>query len=272
MATIIIKNQQDIEYMRISCKLAAEVLDYIHPFIKPGITTNEIDKLCYDYIVNVQKAYPSPLNYQPDPKYTPYPKSTCTSINSEICHGIPNDKPLKDGDIMNLDITVYKNGYHGDTSRMFYVGNVTPQAKRLCNITYECMWYGINQVKAGNYLGDVGNAIQKHAEKNGYSVVQEFCGHGVGKVFHEDLQVLHYGKAKTGEKLQAGMIFTIEPMINQGKRHVRFLSNGWTAVTKDRGLSAQWEHTVLVTDTGFEVLTISDKMPAIPSFIKIESK
>jgi methionyl aminopeptidase len=267
--SIIIKTKEDIDYMRISCKLAGELLDYIGQFVKPGVTTNEIDKICHDYIIDVQKAYPSPLNYQPNPKHPPYKKSICTSINSVICHGIPDDKPLKDGDIVNIDVTVYKNGYHGDSSRMFYVGNVSSQAKRLCQITYECMWYGINQVKPNNTLGDIGHAIQQHAEKSGYSVVQEYCGHGIGKGFHEEPQVLHYGKPKTGAILQPGMIFTVEPMINQGKRHVRFLSNGWTAATKDRSLSAQWEHTVLVTDTGVEILTVSENMPKIPDFVKI---
>lgn len=265
----IIKNNNDIELMRVSGKLAAEVLDYIEPFVKPGITTLELDKLCHDYIVNEQKAYPSPLNYQPDPNGLPYPNSICTSVNSEICHGIPTNKPLKDGDIINVDITVYKNGYHGDTSRTFLVGNkVSPPAKRLVQITYECMWLGIAQVKPGNYLGDIGYAIQTHAEKNAYSVVQEFCGHGIGKGFHEEPQVLHYGKPKTGTLLTPGMVFTVEPMINQGKRQIRFMSNGWTAVTKDRSLSAQFEHTVLVTNDGYEVLTISPNMPAKPDFIK----
>lgn len=266
---ITIKNTQDIEFMRISCKLAAEVLDYIEPFVRPGITTLEIDKLCHDYIVNVQQAYPSPLNYESgDPRVPPYPNSICTSVNSEICHGIPNERQLKDGDIINVDITVYKNGYHGDTSRTFLVGDkVSPQAKRLVQVTYESMWLGINQVKPGNYLGDIGHAIQTHAEKNYYSVVREFCGHGIGKIFHEDPQVLHYGKPKTGPQLKPGMIFTIEPMINQGKREIRFMNNGWTAVTKDRSLSAQFEHTVLVTETGYEVLTVSPNMPLKPDFI-----
>lgn len=265
---IIIKNAHDIEQMRISCKLAAEVLDHIEPYVKPGVTTLELDKLCHDYIVNVQQAYPSPLNYQPNPKGPAFPNSICTSVNSEICHGVPNDKALKNGDIINLDITVYKNGYHGDTSRTFFVGDkVSPQAKRLVQITYESMWLGIQQVKPGNYLGDIGHAIQNHAEKHAYSVVQEFCGHGIGKGFHEEPQVLHYGRAKTGPKMEVGMIFTIEPMINQGKRHVRFSSNGWTALAKDRSLSAQFEHTILVTANGYEVLTISPKMPAIPDFI-----
>jgi methionyl aminopeptidase len=266
---ITIHNANEIETMRNSCKLAAEVLDYIAPFVKPGITTLELDKLCHDYIVNVQQAYPSPLNYKPDPNGRAYPNSICTSVNSEICHGIPTDKPLKNGDIINLDITVYKNGFHGDTSRTFFVGDkVSPQAKRLTQITYECMWLGIMQAKPGNHLGDIGHAIQVHAEKHAYSVVEEFCGHGIGRTFHAEPQVLHYGKPKTGPKLQPGMIFTIEPMINQGKRHIRFLANGWTAVTKDRSLSAQFEHTVLVTETGYEVLTTSPNMPATPDFVK----
>ena len=255
--------------MRASCKLAAEVLDYIKPFINPGIKTLEIDKLCHDYIVNIQKAYPSPLNYQPNPLEPAYPYSICTSVNSEICHGIPNERQLKDGDIINVDITVHKNGYHGDTSRTFLVGEkVSPQAKRLVQVTYASMWLGINQVKPGNYIGDIGHAIQTHAEKNYYSVVREFGGHGIGKVMHEDMQILHYGKPKTGLQLKPGMIFTIEPMINQGKREIRFMSNGWTAVTKDRSLSAQFEHTILVTPDGYEVLTVSPNMPAIPDFMK----
>lgn len=264
---IIIKNQFDIEQMRISCKLAAEVLDYIAPYVVPGVTTNELDRLCHDYIVNVQRAYPSPLNYEShSPNVIPYPKSICTSVNNEICHGIPGPRILKEGDIVNIDITVYKNSYHGDTSRMFCVGKTSEHAKRLCLVTFECMWLGILQVKPGNYLGDIGFAIQEYAEKNGYSVVREFCGHGIGKIFHENLQVLHYGRRKSGVKLVPGMIFTIEPMINQGRKEVRFLSDGWTAVTKDRSLSAQWEHTVLVTETGYEVLTISPGMPPQPQF------
>ncbi|MCX8515065.1 MAG: type I methionyl aminopeptidase [Burkholderiales bacterium] len=267
MSKIVIKNQKDIDYMRVSCKLAAEVLDYISAFVKPGVSTNELDELCHDYIVNVQQAYPSPLNYVVDSNIPPYPKSICTSVNSEICHGIPNDKPLKNGDIVNIDITVYKNGYHGDTSRMFLVGDVSLPAKRLCQITYESMWVGIEQVKPGNYFGDIGHAIETYVTKFGYSVVHEFCGHGVGQVFHEEPQIVHYGKPKTGEIMRPGMIFTIEPMINQGRRHIKFQPNRWTAVTKDRSLSAQWEHSVLVTDTGYEVLTVSPNMPLKPKFI-----
>lgn len=263
---ITIKNEVDIEKMRIAGRLASEVLDFITPYVKPGISTGELDKLCHDYMVNVQNTIPAPLNYAP-PGHIPYPKSICTSVNHQICHGVPGEKVLKNGDIVNLDITVIKDGYHGDTSRMFYVGEPSIQAKRLCDITYQCMWIGISKVKPGATLGDIGAAIQKHAESNGFSVVQEFCGHGIGKKFHEDPQVLHYGKAGTGLKLQAGMIFTIEPMINAGKRFIKQLADGWTVVTKDHSLSAQWEHTVLVTPSGFEVLTVSDKSPKQPSII-----
>ena len=253
---ITIKSPQDIEKMRVAGRLAGEVLDYITPFVKPGVTTDELDKLCHDYMVNVQGCIPAPLNYAP-PGHRPYPKSICTSINHQVCHGVPGDKKLKNGDIVNLDITTIKEGWHGDTSRMFCAGEPSIQAKRLCEITHECMWLGIAQVRPGATLGDIGHAIQKHAEKNGYSVVREFCGHGIGKNFHEDPQVLHYGKPGTGVKLQAGMVFTIEPMINAGRRDIRQLGDGWTIVTKDHSLSAQWEHTILVTDTGFEVLTLS---------------
>ncbi|MEN9945635.1 MAG: type methionyl aminopeptidase [Pseudomonadota bacterium] len=263
--SIILKSPQQIIDLRTTCRLAAEVLDYIEPFVQPGVTTLELDKLCHDYIVNIQQAYPSPLNYQPSPKSPPYPNSICASVNSEVCHGIPTDKPLKNGDIVNLDITVYKHGVHGDTSRTFLVGDkVSGPAKRLVQITYECMWLGIAQVKPGNFLGDIGHAIQQHAERHAYSIVQEFCGHGIGSSFHEEPQVLHYGRPRTGVQLKPGMVFTIEPMINQGKRHIRFSSNGWTALTKDRSLSAQFEHTVLVTHDGYEVLTVSDKTPANP--------
>jgi len=264
---ISIKNQNDIEKMRIAGRLAAEVLDYITPFVVHGVTTEQLDKLCHDYIVDVQDAIPAPLNYAPD-GHTPYPKSICTSINQQICHGVPSEKMLKNGDIVNIDITVIKDGYHGDTSRMFYVGDPSAQAKRLCELTYQAMWLGINKVKPGATLGDIGHAIQTFAEKSGYSVVREFCGHGIGKVFHEDPQVLHYGKAGAGLTLQAGMMFTIEPMINAGKRDIRQMSDGWTIVTKDRSLSAQWEHTLLVTETGFEVMTLSSGSPAIPNFVQ----
>jgi methionyl aminopeptidase len=264
--TIHIKNPQEIEKMRVAGKLASEVLDFITPFVKPGITTEEIDKLCHDYMVNVQNTIPAPLNYAPD-GHTPYPKSICTSINHQICHGVPGPKALKAGDIVNIDITVIKEGFHGDTSRMFHVGETSIQAKRLCKLTYEAMWLGIQQVKPGAKLGDIGFVIQDFAEKNGFSVVREFCGHGIGKRFHEEPQVLHYGKPGTGLTLEAGMIFTIEPMINAGKRDIKQMPDGWTIVTKDRSLSAQWEHTILVTQNGYEVLTVSDKTPTPPAFV-----
>jgi methionyl aminopeptidase len=248
--SITIKTETEIEKMRIAGRLAAEVLEMIEPHVVPGITTNELNNICHDYIVNVQNAIPAPLNYRG------FPKSICTSVNQQVCHGIPGEKKLKSGDIVNIDITVIKDEYHGDTSKMFCVGDVSPHAKRLIKITQESMYLGIQQVKPGATLGDIGQAIQKHAEGNRYSVVREFCGHGIGKVFHEDPQVLHYGKAGTGEVLQPGMIFTIEPMINLGKRHIKILSDGWTVVTKDRSLSAQWEHTVLVTSDGHEILTL----------------
>ena len=253
---ITIKTPEEIEKMRVACRLAAEVLDYITPFVKAGITTGELDQLCHDYMVNVQGCIPAPLNYAPA-GYPPYPKSICASINQQVCHGVPGDKALKNGDIVNLDITTIKDGFHGDTSRMFVVGDASIQAKRLCEITFECMWIGIQQVKPGGFLGDIGAAIQRHAESAGYSVVREFCGHGIGRKFHEDPQVLHYGRAGTGPRLEPGMIFTIEPMINAGKAAIKELPDGWTIVTKDRSLSAQWEHTVLVTETGYEVLTVS---------------
>jgi methionyl aminopeptidase len=263
--TIHIKNSQEIEKMRIAGALASQVLDYITPFVNPGITTEEIDRLCHDFMVNVQKTIPAPLNYAPD-GHTPYPKSICTSINHQICHGVPGPKALKDGDIVNIDITVIKDGFHGDTSRMFLLGDTSIQAKRLCKMTYEAMWLGIQQVKPGAKLGDIGFVIQDFAEKNGFSVVREFCGHGIGKRFHEEPQVLHYGKPGTGLTLEAGLIFTIEPMINAGKRDIKQMPDGWTIVTKDRSLSAQWEHTILVTDTGYEVLTVSEKTPPPPAF------
>ncbi len=261
---ITIKNQHDVEKMRIAGKLASEVLDFITPYVVHGVTTDQLDKLCHDYIVDVQQAIPAPLNYAPD-GHKPYPKSICTSINQQICHGVPSDKVLKNGDIVNIDITVIKDGYHGDTSRMFYLGTVTHQAQRLCEITYQAMWLGISKVKPGATLGDIGHAIQAFAEKSGYSVVREFCGHGIGKKFHEEPQVVHYGRPGTGVPLAAGMTFTVEPMINAGRADIRGLADGWTIVTKDHSLSAQWEHTVLVTDSGFEVLTVSPGMPGAPA-------
>jgi len=265
--SITIKTLDDIAGMRIAGRLGAEVLDYITPFVKPGVTTGELDRLCHEYMVNVQGTIPAPLNYAP-PGYTPFPKAVCTSVNDVICHGIPGDKVLKNGDVVNLDITIItKDGYHGDNSRMFYIGPPSILAKRLTEITYECMWLGIAQVRPGGHFGDIGHAIQVHAEKAGYSVVREFCGHGIGKGFHEEPQVLHYGKPGTGEELKPGMIFTIEPMINAGRREIREMGDGWTIKTKDRSLSAQWEHMVLVTETGYEVLTLSAGSPPPPAFI-----
>ena len=261
--TIQIKSAADIEKMRVAGRLAAEVLDFLTPHIKAGITTAEIDQLAHDYMVNVQGTIPAPLNYCP-PGMTPYPKSICTSVNQVVCHGIPNDKPLKNGDILNVDITVIKDGWFGDTSRMFMVGQVSPYAKRLCELTYQAMWKGIEKVKAGARLGDIGAAIQRFAEGQGLSIVREYCGHGIGDTFHDEPQVLHYGTPGTGPVLQAGMVFTIEPMVNQGKRDIKAMADGWTVVTKDRSLSAQWEHTVLVTETGFEILTQSAGTPAQP--------
>ena len=261
--TITINNESDIAKMRIAGRLGSEVLDYITPFVVSGVTTDALDKLCHDYIVNVQQAIPAPLNYAPD-GHTPYPKSICTSVNHVICHGVPGDKVLKNGDTVNIDITVIKDGYHGDTSRMFHVGEVSIQAKRLSELTYKAMWLGIAQVRPDATLGDIGYAIQSFAEKNGFSIVREFCGHGIGKVFHTEPQILHYGRPGQGLKLKAGMIFTIEPMINAGKRDIKQMPDGWTIVTKDRSLSAQWEHTILVTETGFEVMTLSAGSPAMP--------
>ena len=267
MANITIKTEEDIQGMRLAGRLASEVLDYITPFVKSGTTTAEIDRLCHEYMTNVQDTIPAPLNYCP-PGYTPYPKAICTSVNDVVCHGIPGDKVLKSGDVVNLDITVIKNGYHGDTSRMFFVGEPSILARRLTEITYECMWLGIAKIKPGAHLGDIGHVIQQHAEKAGYSVVREFCGHGIGKVFHEEPQVLHYGRPGTLEKLVPGMIFTVEPMINAGRRDIREMGDGWTIKTKDRSLSAQWEHTVLVTETGYEVLTTSAGAPGMPASLQ----
>ena len=248
--SIIIKNESEIQKMRIAGKLAAEVLEMIEPHVVPGITTNELNTICHDFMVNEQHVIPAPLNYRG------FPKSICTSVNHTICHGIPNEKRLKKGDIVNIDITVIKAEYHGDTSKMFAVGEASQHAKRLMNITRESMFFGIEQVKPGATLGDIGHAIQKHAESNRYSIVREFCGHGVGKEFHEEPHVMHFGKAGEGDVLEAGMIFTIEPMLNIGKRHMKIMKDGWTAVTKDRSLSAQWEHTILVTPEGHEILTL----------------
>jgi methionyl aminopeptidase len=260
-----IKTPEEIAKMRVAGRLAAEVLDFIAPHVKAGVTTGHLDKLCHDYMVGVQGTIPAPLDYTP-PGHRPYPKSICTSVNHQVCHGIPGEKVLKPGDIVNIDITVIKDGFHGDTSRMFLVGEPSIQARRLCEVTWECLWKGIAQVRPGARLGDIGHAIQVHAEGHGYSVVREFCGHGIGRRFHEEPQVLHYGKPGQGVALEAGMIFTVEPMINAGRRDIRALGDGWTIVTADHSLSAQWEHTVLVTPAGFEVLTLSAGAPAMPAF------
>ena len=264
--TITYKTPDEIAKMRVAGRLASEVLDYLTPHVLPGVTTEAIDKLAHEFIVNVQQAIPAPLNYAPS-GYTPYPKSICTSVNHVVCHGIPNDKPLKVGDVVNIDVTVIKDGYHGDTSRMFAVGRVAPFAERLAKLTYDAMWHGIEAIKPGGRLGDIGFAIQTFAQSNGYSIVREFCGHGIGAKFHEDPQVLHYGQRGTLDRLLPGMIFTVEPMINQGKRDIKEMPDGWTIVTKDRSLSAQWEHTVLVTEVGYEVLTLSSGSPATPEFV-----
>ena len=248
--SIIIKTPEEIEKMRVAGRLAAEVLEMIQPHVQAGISTDELDRICHDYIVNEQQAIPAPLNYHG------FPKSICTSVNHQVCHGIPSDKILKNGDIVNIDITVIKDGWHGDTSKMFCVGKSSILAKRLCDITLEAMWKGIEEVKPGAHFGDIGAAIQRFVESNHYSVVREYCGHGIGKGFHEDPQVLHFGKPGTGAEIKAGMIFTIEPMVNAGKKEVKQLGDGWTVVTRDRKLSAQWEHTILVTDSGHEVLTL----------------
>ncbi|MCG3188251.1 MAG: Methionine aminopeptidase [Burkholderiaceae bacterium] len=263
---ITLKTADDLVGMRIAGRLASEVLDMLTPHVKPGVTTEHLDKLAHDHIVNVQGAIPAPLNYAP-PGYTPYPKSVCTSVNHQVCHGIPNERALKAGDIVNIDVTVIKDGWHGDTSRMFIVGEGSIAARRLCTLTYEAMWKGIARVRPGARLGDIGYAVQSFAEGQGFSVVREFCGHGIGRKFHEEPQVLHYGRPGTLEELVPGMVFTVEPMINAGRREIRELGDGWTIVTRDRSLSAQWEHTVLVTETGYEVLTLSAGSPAVPEFI-----
>ena len=244
------KNSAEQEQMRVAGRLTADVLDMIGEHVKPGVTTDELNEICHDYIVNTQAAIPAPLNYRG------FPKSICTSVNHVVCHGIPTDKKLRKGDSVNIDVTVIKDGFHGDSSRMFFAGQPTPQAQRLAEITHAAMWRGIELVRPGARLGDIGHAIQSFAEEQRCAVVREYCGHGIGRVFHEDPQVLHYGKPGTGLELVAGMTFTIEPMLNAGRRHVKLLGDGWTVVTKDRSLSAQWEHTILVTDDGHEVLTL----------------
>jgi methionyl aminopeptidase len=253
---VIIKNKEQINKMRIAGKLAANVLDMIEPYVRVGVTTNELDKICHDYIVDVQKAIPAPLNYHG------FPKSICTSVNHQVCHGIPSEKKLKKGDLLNIDITVIKNGYHGDTSKMFFLGKPSVAGKRISDIAQKSLYIGIKMVRPGIRLGDIGHAIQIFAESQYCSVVREYCGHGIGESFHEEPQVVHYGKPNEGLVLKEGMIFTIEPMINIGKRHVKQLPDKWTVVTKDHSLSAQWEHTLLVTPTGVEILTLRDEEKA----------
>ncbi len=247
---VTIKTPDEQDKMRVAGRLAADVLDMIGDHVQAGITTGELDQICHRFIVETQQAIPAPLNYRG------FPKSICTSVNHVVCHGIPGERKLKSGDVINIDITVIKDGFHGDTSRMFFVGKAGVQAERLAGVAYDGMWLGIEQLAAGKHLGDIGEAIQEHVEKNRFSVVREYCGHGIGRVFHEDPQVLHYGKAGTGMELKAGMTLTVEPMVNAGKPQVRLLPDGWTVVTKDHTLSAQWEHTVLITESGFEVLTL----------------
>jgi len=248
--SVTVKTPDQIEKMRVAGRLAAEVLEMLVPHVKPGVSTEDIDRIAYEHIVNVQKAIPANVGYRG------FPKTLCTSVNHVICHGIPNPgKLLKDGDIVNIDVTVIKDGWHGDTSRMYFVGQPSVLAKRLVDTTLEAMLLGIEQVRPGATLGDIGHAIQQHAEGQGFSVVREYCGHGIGQIYHEDPQVLHYGHAGAGMKLQKGMTFTVEPMINAGKPQTRLLPDGWTVVTKDHSLSAQWEHTIAVTDDGYEILT-----------------
>lgn len=247
--SVVIKNAEEIEKMRVAGRLTSEVLDVVGEHVRPGVRTDELDRICYEHIVNVQKAIPANVGYRG------FPKTVCTSVNHVVCHGIPGEKQLKEGDILNIDIAVIKDEFHGDASRMYFVGEASIKAQRLVETTYESMKAGIELVRPGTRLGDIGHAIQSLAESRGYSVVREYCGHGIGRVYHDEPQVLHYGSPGTGLELKAGMTFTIEPMINAGKRHVKLLGDGWTVVTKDHSLSAQWEHTVLVTPEGFEVLT-----------------
>jgi methionyl aminopeptidase len=248
--TVSIKTPEEQDKMRVAGRLAADVLDMIGDYVRPGVTTDELNEICHRYITEEQDAIPAPLNYRG------FPKSICTSLNHVVCHGIPSDRKLKSGDALNIDVTVIKDGFHGDTSRMFLVGKPSVQAERMARLTHESMMLGIEQVAPGKTLGDIGHAIQQYVERHRCSIVREYCGHGIGRVFHEDPQVVHYGRAGTGMALEAGMTFTIEPMVNAGKRHVKLLPDGWTVVTKDHSLSTQWEHTILVTETGHEILTL----------------
>jgi len=263
----LITDSDDLDRMRTACQAAAQTLDYLAPHVQAGITTGELDRLCKDFIANVLHVESATVGYAP-PGYPPFPGAICASVNHVICHGIPGDKVLKNGDIINIDVTVIKDGWFGDTSRMFFVGEPSILARRLVETTYDSMWLGIEAVKPGATLGDVGASIQRYAEKQGFSVVREYCGHGVGRKFHQEPQVLHYGKPGTGLRLEPGMIFTIEPMLNAGRKETRVLPDKWTVVTRDRSLSAQWEHSILVTETGYEVLTVSPDMPAPPAFAR----
>lgn len=262
----IVTDSADLDKMRAACRAAASVLDALAEAVRPGITTGELDALAQQRMAELG-VVSATLNYAP-PGHTPFPGAICTSVNHQVCHGIPGDKVLKAGDVVNVDVTVIKDGWYGDTSRMYYIGEPSILARRLTETTYDCLWIGIEQVRPGATLGDVGHAIQRHAEQQGFSVVREFCGHGIGRNFHEDPQVLHYGKPGTGVRLQEGMIFTIEPMLNAGRREIRQLADGWTVVTRDRSLSTQWEHTILVTANGYEVLTVSPGMPPVPAFVR----
>ncbi len=263
--SITIKTPDEIARMRVAGRLAAEVLEFIEPYVQPGVTTDELDKLCHDYIVDEQQAIPAPLNYHG------FPKSICTSVNHQVCHGIPGNKKLKKGDIVNIDITVIKDGFHGDTSKMFFVGEPSVLAKRLVDITRQAMFIGIDVVRPGIHVGDIGHAIQTFVEGHHYSVVREYCGHGIGRGFHEGPQIMHYGTPGSGEEIRAGMCFTIEPMVNAGKRQVKPLNDGWTVVTRDRSLSAQWEHTLLVTEDGHEILTLRKEEMAELNAPKVEA-
>jgi len=255
-----IKTPEEMERMRIAGRLAAQVLEMIESHVRPGVTTGELDRICHQYITEHQGAIPAPLEYRPSPSMPPFPKSVCTSVNHVVCHGIPSDrKKLKSGDIINIDVTVIKDGFHGDTSKMYLVGTPGVLAKRLVQVTRECLYLGIDAVRPGARLGDIGHAIQTHAEAEGFAVVREFCGHGIGRVFHELPQVVHYGRPGTGMELRPGMTFTIEPMLNAGERHVKVLPDQWTVVTRDRKFSAQWEHTLLVTESGVEILTLREE-------------
>jgi methionyl aminopeptidase len=259
---ITIKSPEEQQKMRIAGRLAADVLDMIGPHVQPGVSTDDLDRICHDFIVNQQRAIPANLGYNG------FPKTICSSVNHVVCHGIPNDKKLKGGDILNIDVTVIHDGFHGDTSRMYFVGKPTVLGERLVRVTREAMWAAIQLVRPGARLGDIGHAIQSLTEGEGFSVVREYCGHGIGRIYHEDPQVVHYGQPGTGTPLREGMTFTIEPMINAGKRDIRQMPDGWTIVTKDRSLSAQWEHTVLVTESGYEVLTVSAGSPAVPDLAR----